>query len=313
MTPLPGQRWRIYLRPTSNESDLVNEASQVLHRYTSGATFIEITNPARFRCHSRLAERYRSQRVLLAGDAAHVCSPAEGHGMNTGLQDAFNLGWKLALVCHGAGGEGLLDTYETERRPVAERIIASGADAEASEELSDAAGRSARNAAMRQIFGDPKRSHHEAAAAAELDRSYVGSPIVSGGSSAGVAAPGRLLPDTSPVEHPATGSAPLHQLAHRRGHTVFVIGGPAAESSQIADLVEELKTAHRGAMALEAVLGFSTRRHEGAVGWIGQDVVELLGVNGTTVLAIRPDRYVGMRFDYAEPQALARYLESLTI
>jgi 2-polyprenyl-6-methoxyphenol hydroxylase-like FAD-dependent oxidoreductase len=311
MTPLPGQRWRVYIRPTSNDSDLVAEASEVLRRYAPDARFIEIENPARFHCHSRVAGRYRSDRVLLAGDAAHVCSPAEGHGMNTGLQDAFNLGWKLALVCNGAASERLLDTYETERRPVAELIVASGAEAEASEALTDAAGRSARDASMRQVFGDPETCHHEAAAAAELDRSYAGSPIVTGEWSAGVES-GRLLPDTPPVFHPALGSAPLHQLAQRPGHTVFVIGGPATHPQAVVDLVEELEAMHRGSTALDAVLGFSTRPDERAVGWIDEKVAELLGIDGVTVLAIRPDRYIGLRDDNAEPDAVARYLESLT-
>src|SRR5581483_4700817 len=108
MTPLPGRRWRVYMCPTSTESDLVAEASEVLHRYVPAAEFTEIENPARFHCHSRVAATYRSGRALLAGDAAHVCSPSEGHGMNTGLQDAFNLGWKLAHVCRGEAGERLL-------------------------------------------------------------------------------------------------------------------------------------------------------------------------------------------------------------
>ena len=126
LTPLPGRRWRAYLRPTSETSDLVAEAEEVLLRYVPGVGFAGVENPARFRCHSRVAARYRSGRVLLAGDAAHACTPAEGHGMNTGLQDAFNLGWKLALVCRGEAGAGLLDTYEAERRPVAELVVSVG-------------------------------------------------------------------------------------------------------------------------------------------------------------------------------------------
>ena len=130
LTPLPERRWRAYARPTSDSSDLVAEAEGVLRRYKPAARFTGVENPARFHCHSRVASRYREGRVLLAGDAAHACSPNEGHGMNTGLQDAFNLGWKLALVCRGAAGPGLLDTYETERRPVAELVVASGAEVE---------------------------------------------------------------------------------------------------------------------------------------------------------------------------------------
>ena len=67
----------------------------------------------------RLASAFRSGRVVLAGDAAHVHSPAGARGMNTGIQDACNLGWKLGLVVSGVGDEALLDTYETERRPAA--------------------------------------------------------------------------------------------------------------------------------------------------------------------------------------------------
>jgi 2-polyprenyl-6-methoxyphenol hydroxylase-like FAD-dependent oxidoreductase len=68
------------------------------------------------------AASYRRGRVLLAGDAAHVHSPAGAQGMNTGIQDACNLGWKLALAAAGTAGEPLLDSYETERRPLARRV-----------------------------------------------------------------------------------------------------------------------------------------------------------------------------------------------
>jgi hypothetical protein len=67
--------------------------------------------------------RYRANRVFLAGDAAHIHSPAGGQGMNTGIQDAINLAWKLALVVRGHGPAWLLDTYETERLPVARTIL----------------------------------------------------------------------------------------------------------------------------------------------------------------------------------------------
>ncbi|MEW9554135.1 FAD-dependent monooxygenase [Nonomuraea sp. NPDC050783] len=78
---------------------------------------------SRFTDAARQAARYRSGRVLLAGDAAHVHSPAGGQGLNTGLQDAFNLGWKLALVARGSAGEELLDTYHEERHPVGARVL----------------------------------------------------------------------------------------------------------------------------------------------------------------------------------------------
>ncbi len=78
---------------------------------------------SRFGDATRLAERYRADRVLLAGDAAHIHPPVGGQGLNLGLQDAFNLGWKLAAAVGAWAPEGLLDSYQTERRPVAADVL----------------------------------------------------------------------------------------------------------------------------------------------------------------------------------------------
>ncbi|MFF0092473.1 rifampin monooxygenase [Streptomyces canus] len=78
---------------------------------------------SRFGDATRLAERYRVGRVLLAGDAAHIHPPTGGQGLNLGVQDAFNLGWKLAAQIRGWAPGTLLDTYQTERRPVAEDVL----------------------------------------------------------------------------------------------------------------------------------------------------------------------------------------------
>ncbi|MGW5196479.1 FAD-dependent oxidoreductase [Streptomyces spiralis] len=80
---------------------------------------VEITGKASWRAAERVADRYRAGRVLLAGDSAHEMSPTGAFGSNTGIQDSHNLAWKLAAVLDGWAGPGLLDTYDTERRPVA--------------------------------------------------------------------------------------------------------------------------------------------------------------------------------------------------
>src|SRR5215510_12767511 len=76
-----------------------------------------------YRIYHRAAERFRDRRCFLLGDAAHIHSPAGAQGMNTGLQDAYNLAWKLALVVQGRADAALLDTYEQERIPVARRLL----------------------------------------------------------------------------------------------------------------------------------------------------------------------------------------------
>jgi rifampicin monooxygenase len=78
---------------------------------------------SRFGDATRLAEQYRVGRVLLAGDAAHIHPPLGGQGLNLGIQDAFNLGWKLAAEVGGWAPEGLLDSYQTERHPVAADVL----------------------------------------------------------------------------------------------------------------------------------------------------------------------------------------------
>ncbi|WP_328609124.1 FAD-dependent oxidoreductase [Amycolatopsis sp. NBC_00345] len=96
----------------------------ILERRT-GRTDIRLHEPAwssLWRANIRLADRYRKGHVFLAGDAAHIHSPAGGQGMNTGIQDSHNLGWKLAAVVNGAS-PALLDSYEAERRPVAAGVL----------------------------------------------------------------------------------------------------------------------------------------------------------------------------------------------
>jgi 2-polyprenyl-6-methoxyphenol hydroxylase-like FAD-dependent oxidoreductase len=83
----------------------------------------DVTLLSRFTDAARQAVSYRERRVLLAGDAAHVHSPAGGQGLNTGVQDAVNLGWKLAQVVQGTSPDSLLDTYQAERHPVAARVL----------------------------------------------------------------------------------------------------------------------------------------------------------------------------------------------
>ncbi|RSN14418.1 pentachlorophenol monooxygenase [Nonomuraea sp. WAC 01424] len=92
-----------------------------------GLRVTELLWSSLYRVNIRLADAYRSGRVLLAGDAAHVHSPAGGQGLNTGVQDAYNLGWKLARVLTG-GPASLLDTYEEERRPVAALVLGLSTD-----------------------------------------------------------------------------------------------------------------------------------------------------------------------------------------
>jgi 2-polyprenyl-6-methoxyphenol hydroxylase-like FAD-dependent oxidoreductase len=137
---------------------------------------------------------YRHGRVFLAGDAAHIHSPAGGQGMNTGTQDAFNLAWKLTAAVRGEGGQTLLDSYQDERHPVAHNVIRFSSLLTKVGTLSGGA-RTVRNAVMRAAGHVPPITHKMANNLSEANVSYNGSlVIVNGGCKRAKIAAGQYLP-----------------------------------------------------------------------------------------------------------------------
>jgi hypothetical protein len=105
-------------------STLEGEAAKALIRHATGVDLpIEILSNDEWVAHRLIADRYRDRRVFLAGDACHLHPPFGGYGMNMGIGDGVDLGWKVAAVLQGWGGERLLDSYERERRPVHEYVM----------------------------------------------------------------------------------------------------------------------------------------------------------------------------------------------
>lgn len=283
MTALPARRWRVYLRPSSAESDLVDDATGVLQGYVPSASFVDVANPTRFHCASKVASRFRSGRVLLAGDAAHVCSPAQGHGMNTGLQDAFNLAWKLGLVCNGIAAPELLDSYDAERRPVAEMVVRSGDTTEEGQMLTDPLKRRERDALIRTTFTEPESRHNEIVAESEFNVNYCESPIVLG-DPAGVPAAGERVPQTIPV---------------RKAHVLVLAGEAQSEDYAFGRLHDGLRSMVERSPVFEAVVALPPQG-------------SAAGGDGTTLLAVRPDGYVGMRSEHDHLTALERYVGLIT-
>jgi 2-polyprenyl-6-methoxyphenol hydroxylase-like FAD-dependent oxidoreductase len=307
LTALPGRRWRVYLRPSSGESDLVAEATLTINQYEAGASFVDVESPTRFQCHAKVATRFRSGRVLLAGDAAHLCSPAEGHGMNCGLQDAVNLAWKLALVCQGAAESALLDSYEAERRPVAETVARSGDVSEQSQTLTEPKDRERRDRALGAMLAQPAARHHEVVAEAELNVDYSGSPIVCGDANSHLAA-GQRLPDTITVRPSGGEPCRLHNLTQRAGHTLVLLGGATGQGSELAYVLAALQKIAADSPIFEAAVAFGASNGlPGQIGHLEVGAADELGVERITLLAVRPDGYVGMRSDRDHLGALERY------
>ncbi|MEO6187077.1 MAG: FAD-dependent monooxygenase [Steroidobacteraceae bacterium] len=124
---LPGGYHRLLLsdRGEAAAPDMTPEGAflHVIDQHFDGVRMGKVVWHSKWESHVRLAHTYRSHNVFLAGDSAHVHSTSGGQGMNCCLQDAWNLGWKLAMVVSGQARESLLDTYEAERKPIAEQVI----------------------------------------------------------------------------------------------------------------------------------------------------------------------------------------------
>jgi hypothetical protein len=275
--------------------------------YVPSAAFVDVENPTRFTCFTKIAAQFRSGRVFLAGDSAHLCSPSEGHGMNTGIQDAFNLAWKLALVYHGVADESLLDSYEAERRPIAEAITKSGDVFEQAQMMTDPVEREMRDQAIRALLSDPQELHHQVMAETELIIDYSGSPIITGDTNDQLSA-GFRLPDTIAVEWPETPGRGLHQLAHRAGHTLLLLAGTEANDTELASLHAAIQSFAVASPMFESAVTLATcSGASGRTSHLKPDAADRLGIKGMTLLAMRPDGYVGLRSDSDHLAAVERY------
>ncbi|OLP03421.1 hypothetical protein BVU76_04780 [Mycolicibacterium porcinum] len=171
----------VTMAPGDEVPALTLDGMQALLEHRSGRRDVTLSHlrwVSLYRVNLLMAQRFRMGRVILAGDAAHVHSPAGGQGVNTGVQDAYNLGWKLAAVLSGAPAE-LLDSYEAERLPVAADVL----------QLS--------GLLHRQGFG---ATGPAPAAIHQLDVNYRGGPLAvdtdpAGALRAGDRAPDGVLPD----------------------------------------------------------------------------------------------------------------------
>ena len=180
-----------------------------------------------FRINERKVSDYRSGRVFVAGDAAHVHSPAGGQGMNTGMQDAINLAWKLALVCHGRSAETLLDSYSIERSAVGDQVLKAAGRLTMVATMRNHTAQAVRNLFGRLLLGLAPVRRAMVDTMSETSIGYDDSPLNGLGSHHnGIPAPGRRLP-------PIAGEMPAGSGATPR----FVLF--AADSSKVSSLVRK--------------------------------------------------------------------------
>jgi 2-polyprenyl-6-methoxyphenol hydroxylase-like FAD-dependent oxidoreductase len=211
--PIGPDRYRIIadVGSEARHDPTLQEVQSIVDRRGPGG--IVLSNPvwlSGFSINERKVRDYRAGRVFVAGDAAHIHSPAGGQGMNTGMHDAVNLAWKLALVEQGLAATALLDTYSAERSPVAEQVLSDSGRLIRVAMVRDHLAQHVRNFVAHRLLGLPVVQHALAERLSEITVGYPDSPI-NRGAAAGLAGPGpgeRIVADR-PF---GTGDAPRFSL-----------------------------------------------------------------------------------------------------
>ncbi|MCW0214315.1 MAG: FAD-dependent monooxygenase [Pseudonocardia sp.] len=261
-----------------------------------------------FRISHRIVDSYGHGRVFVAGDAAHIHPPTGAQGMNTGIQDAIALAWRLALAVRGVAADGLLDSYDAERRPVGEEVV----------------GRTVRHARAGFETGDRTRMLLREA---QLLIAYTDSPLVGEGTDAdelkGGPRPGERAPDCRGLRRAAVAFPQrLFEILDGRRHTLLLY---ADDVDQLPGLAAAAAGAHeraRGQLAVTLVLAGDAVADHTADGLIDDVAVPVVtdassgfrsayGAVGGCCYLLRPDGQVGFRAGRADAGELVRHLDAI--
>jgi 2-polyprenyl-6-methoxyphenol hydroxylase-like FAD-dependent oxidoreductase len=294
---------------------------------------------AAFGIHRRIVPRLREGRVFLAGDAAHIHSPAGGQGMNTGMQDAYNLAWKLSLVSAGAGREALLDSYDAERRPIAAATLVATDVATrvvtmrhpVARELRDGLGAllSSIDAVQKRILAQSSElavsyrassivdEHRSSVARATVGKRVGEQPTLADWVGfAGAPHPGDRAPDV--VIDPATTLFAL--LRHTRS-TLLLFDGAAPTAEGYRNLLDvAARTGERWGAHVETWIVVPRRMPPNELSGFDRVLLDpkgalhrRYGAGSECVYVIRPDGYVGFRSQPAAWRPLQEHLSMILV
>jgi 2-polyprenyl-6-methoxyphenol hydroxylase-like FAD-dependent oxidoreductase len=333
--PLPGDRWRlIAVRKIADPTEAaapatVEEFERLLLHHTGRA--IPVFDPAwitPFRIGHKHADRLRAGRVFLCGDAAHIHSQVSGQGMNTGLQDAVNLGWKLGLACRGHAQPRLLDTYEEERLPVIRKVLLGTDLATRAVTLRHAVGQQTVNMLARLLMEFEPVHNYLTRTIAELSMNYRTRGYTSSFYSEHTERRAhRLRHITLPGDHaprapdlvilPDRKAVRLYDLLRHVGHSVVFMQGERQSDltgDEVVGFARELHTAFEDELHFIAVRLRDTWKPTTFDFCLVEDVADEMHLaydaETPTVYVIRPDNYIAFRSDWGNRTALIPFLNA---
>ncbi|MEV4575561.1 FAD-dependent monooxygenase [Nonomuraea jabiensis] len=273
-------------RPPAPSREVFQHAAREITG-SSGIEFGAARWTSTYRVNVRMADRLRRGRVFLAGDAAHVHPPAGGLGMNTGIQDAYNLGWKLALVLGGLATDALVDTYQAERLPIAAWTL--GTSSERLRDMVAEIGKSG-GADLGVVNTDDTR---------QLGLGYRWSPL----SHPGTGHHGRLRPGDRAPDAPCrdAGGASVRLFDLYRGPHFTLLGfGHASRPA-----IEAVSAAWDGPLRTCLIApGAPLADHDG-------HAADAYGITGDALVLVRPDGYLALTAEHHQAAAVLDYLRSL--
>jgi 2-polyprenyl-6-methoxyphenol hydroxylase-like FAD-dependent oxidoreductase len=348
--PMPGERWRLIASTDGTEDDLTPPTLAEFQRIVDERTQLESRLDdaawlARFRIHCRQVKRYRAGNVFVAGDAAHIHSPVGGQGLNTGIQDAHNLGWKLELVSRGKAPPELLDSYHLERHAVGVALLRGTDFATRVATLKHPVVRAMRNSLSRFLSSLEVVQQRITRNVAELTLSYAGSPIVAEHRSSmfrsrfgedesqerptvsawwafdSAAGAGQRAPDGLILRLGTGESVRLASVIDGRRHTLLLFDGraPTPEGyARLAGVARAVERSWADLIDVHVVVPGDERPPE--LEWHGSilldiygDLEDRYGARAECLYLVRPDLYIGFRSQPADEVALIQYLKRIFV
>ena len=287
LCPLPSTnsfQFQAQIPPEEPDEPSLERFQQIIDERTGmpGIRLHDATWLSLYRANVRMVDRFRVGRIFLAGDAAHVHSPAGGQGMNTGIQDAYNLGWKLSAVVAGAPAS-LLDTYEEERLPIAAWLLG------------------ATTRLHRQVFRANADLHRDEQFL-QLALNYRGSPLAQGDASLSTTLqPGDRAPD-SPLENHLGNPVRLFDL----------LRGPHFTLLEFTSTADTNPGAYDPAIPRYQILRSSNAPlRDGQLSGRDEHVWKSYGVASDGVFLIRPDGYLGFIGQPGTAPQVEQYLRAV--